>query len=72
MVMEDIAPYKSMFDGQMVTSRSKHREQTQAMREHGLVEVGNETKYLFPKPKPRTLPAGVKEDLIRLANEKLR
>ena len=72
MVVPDIAPYKSMFDGKMVTSRSGHREQTQAMREHGLVEVGNETKYLFPKPKPRTLPAGVKEEIIRQVNQKWR
>lgn len=44
-VMTDIQPYKSMIDGSMITSRSKHREHLQA---HGCIEVGNEkmeTKY---------------------------
>lgn len=38
-VMPDIAPYKSMIDGSMITSRSTHREHLQA---HGCIEVGNE------------------------------
>jgi len=69
MVMDDIEPYKSMATGEMITSRSRHREH---LKDYGMVEVGNETKYLFPKPKPRTLPAGVKEELIRQVNQKLR
>jgi len=45
MVIPDIAPYKSMIDGSMITSRSVHRDH---LREHGCIEVGNEkmeTKY---------------------------
>lgn len=38
-VMNDIQPYKSMIDGSMITSRSRHREHLQA---HGCIEVGNE------------------------------
>ena len=44
-VMPDIQPYKSMIDGSMITSRSRHREHLQA---HGCIGVGNEkmeTKY---------------------------
>ena len=39
MVMPDIAPYKSMIDGSMITSRSTHREH---LRQHNCFEVGNE------------------------------
>jgi hypothetical protein len=39
MVMPDIAPYKSMIDGSMITSRSVHRDH---LRQHGCIEVGNE------------------------------
>jgi len=45
MVIPDIAPYKSMINGSMITSRSVHRDH---LREHGCIEVGNEkmeTKY---------------------------
>lgn len=65
-VMNDIAPYRSMLNGQMVTSRSTHRE---LLRAHGVVEVGNETKYL--KPKPVTPPPGLKQRLIEVVNSKL-
>ena len=47
-VMPDIAPYQSMIDGSMITSRSTHREHLQA---NGCIEVGNEsmeTKYSVP------------------------
>ena len=39
MVMGDIAPYRSMVDGSIIDSRSKHREH---LARHGCVEVGNE------------------------------
>lgn len=66
-VMPDIAPYKSMVDGRMITSRSAHREHLKA---HGLLEVGNETKHL--KPKPIYDGAGLKDALVRVVNEKWR
>ncbi len=66
MVMGDIQPYQSMINGQMITSRSTHREH---LRQHGCIEVGNETKYL--KPKPMTPPPGLKQRLIEVANSKL-
>jgi putative FmdB family regulatory protein len=57
---QDIDPYRSMVTGEMVSSRTRHRE---ILREHNLVEVGNETHYL--KSKPITTPPGLKETLIR-------
>jgi len=38
-VMPDIAPYKSMIDGRMITSRSEHRAH---LRANNCIEVGNE------------------------------
>jgi hypothetical protein len=38
-IMLDIQPYKSMIDGSMITSRSKHREH---LRQHNCFEIGNE------------------------------
>jgi hypothetical protein len=50
-IIPDIAPYKSMIDGRMITSRSQHRLHLKA---HGCVEVGNEdpTKFVS-KQKPK-------------------
>lgn len=67
MVMGDIEPYRSMVTGEIINSRSRHREH---LRDHNCYEVGNETKYL--KPKPLESPPGLKEEIIRVANEKLR
>lgn len=39
MVIGDIKPYRSIIDGRVITSRSKHREHLAA---HGCREVGNE------------------------------
>ncbi len=66
MVMGDIQPYQSMVTGEMINSRSQHREH---LKTHRLVEVGNETKYLAPKPKE--LPPGLKRRIIEIANSKL-
>jgi hypothetical protein len=66
-VMPDIEPYRSQLDGRIVNSRSTHRSK---LKEHGVIEVGNETKYL--KPKPVTTPPGLKRTLIEVANQKLR
>lgn len=67
MVMTDIQPYQSMIDGQMITSRSTHRAH---LRQHGCIEIGNETKYL--KSQPLTPPPGLKERLIQVAHQKMR
>lgn len=38
-VVPDIAPYRSMVTGERIRGRSHHREH---LREHGVIEVGNE------------------------------
>ena len=66
LLMKDIKPYKSMIDGSLITSRSRHREH---LRNHNCIEIGNETKYL--KPKPITSPPGLKDEIIRATNQVL-
>ena len=46
-IMLDIQPYKSMVDGSMITSRSKHREH---LRQHNCIEIGNEKMQNTPPP----------------------
>lgn len=67
-IMPDIKPYRSMIDGSMITSRSRHREH---LRQHGCVEVGNDSS-LRAQPKPLESPPGLKEVLIENANRFLR
>ncbi len=69
MVMGDIGEYTSMIDGSRITSRSQHRSH---LRQHGCIEIGNETKHLLSQAKPPSPPPGLKETLIRVAQEKLR
>lgn len=66
MVAADIQPYQSMVTGEMITSRSQHRDH---LRQHKLIEIGNEK---ITPPKPIAPPPGLKETLVRVANEKLR
>lgn len=62
LVMGDIQPYKSMIDGTMIESRSKHRAH---LKQHNCIEVGNETKHMM-NTKPKTdSHAGLKEEIIR-------
>lgn len=42
-IMSDIEPYRSMHDGSRIGGRRQHREH---LRQHGLIEYGNE----LPKP----------------------
>ena len=65
-IMGDIKPYRSMIDGREITSRSGHREH---LRDHGCVEVGNDSSVLQPKYNGQTPPPGLKEKLIRATDE---
>jgi len=67
MISDDIQPYKSMCDGSWITSRSQHRAH---LKQHKVIEVGNE-KIQVPK-KQVAAPAGLKDTLIRVANDKLK
>lgn len=52
-------PYKSMQTGEIIEGRAKHRKH---LKEHGLVEVGNEP---VRKAKDRYDGNGIKQELIR-------
>lgn len=67
MVMPDIGEYTSMVDGTRITSRSQHRAH---LRQHGVIEVGNETKALLSRVKPPSPPPGLKEQLIRAFHQR--
>ena len=66
-VISDIEPYQSMKTGEMIQGRRQHREH---LRQHGLIEIGNEVKHLKPYG-ARPLP-GLKERIVEIAREKLR
>lgn len=66
MVAVDIAPYRSMATGEMITSRSQHRSH---LKQHGLIEVGNEK--IKPAPTRIPEPAGLKQTIIDVVNAKL-
>lgn len=60
MVMNDIQPYQSMQTGEMITSRSQHRDH---LKQHRLIELGNEK---IPTPQaPRYNSDEVKRELAR-------
>jgi hypothetical protein len=48
-VMPDIEGYQSQVTGEWIGSRSKHREH---LCDHGMIEIGNEVKYLMDFGKP--------------------
>jgi len=48
-IVRDIEPYKSMVTGEIITSRSYHRDH---LRAHGCIEVGNEIKAAMQRPEP--------------------
>lgn len=69
MVMGDIAPYQSQIDGSMITSRSQHRSH---LRQHGCIEIGNETKFLTGRPAPAAAPPGLRQEIAERVYQKLR
>lgn len=59
-VMADIQPYKSMVTGEMITSRSYHREH---LKQHRLVEIGNETKAHTTRQAPKVDREAIRRDI---------
>jgi hypothetical protein len=51
-IQPDIQPYKSMITGEMITSRSKHREH---LRQHNCIEIGNEIDYAMKNARPKPI-----------------
>ena len=66
MVMPDIAPYKSMIDGSMITSRSVHRDH---LRQHGCIEVGNEKMESKPPPPKDTRREVMRQQLANMTHK---
>lgn len=68
-VMPDIKPYRSMIDGSVISSRSQHRAH---LKQHGCVEVGNDSTVKNPTYKPIQSPPGLKESIIRAVDQHTR
>lgn len=64
-VMGDITPHQSTITGEMVTTRSRHR---QILKDSGCVEVGNEDMGKHT-PKRDTRSKGVREDLAKTLSD---
>ncbi len=64
-IMTDIKPYKSMITGEMITSRSQHREH---LKKHGFKEVGNDSSLNKPYTGIPTTSTTRKAELIRVVN----
>jgi hypothetical protein len=60
MVQADIAGYKSMVTGEWIGSRSTHR---QHLKEHRLVEIGNEIKAHTTKQAPKVDREQLRRDI---------
>jgi hypothetical protein len=58
MVQSDITPYQSQVTGEMIKTRRQHRNH---LKDHKLIEVGNEKVYT-PHLTP---PPGLKEEIIK-------
>jgi hypothetical protein len=61
MVMPDIQPYQSMVTGEIIESRSKHREH---LKRHGCVEIGNDIDRIYKKEMPDVAPQQ-RHELVR-------
>lgn len=64
-IMRDIDPYRSVITGEMITSRSKHRDH---LREHNCVELGNDK----PKPPPPPDPKAGKAETVQVIKKAAR
>lgn len=62
MVIGDIQPYQSQITGEMITSRSQHREH---LKLHGCVEVGDQTEALFKQASADRFESQQRKELIR-------
>ena len=60
MVMNDIAGYKSQVTGEWIGSRSQHREH---LKQHRLVEIGNETKSHTTRQAPKVDREAIRRDI---------
>lgn len=68
-VVPDIQPYKSMITGEMITSRSQHREH---LRQHNCFEIGNEVGAALKtaRPQPKADREGIRRTLAQVLKSK--
>lgn len=66
-VMGDIQPYQSMQTGEMITSRSHHRSH---LKQHGLIEIGNEVKAAMTQHRPKDDREGRRRAIAEVLNAK--
>ncbi len=69
MIMGDIQPYRSMIDGSIINSRSQHRRH---LREHGCIEVGNDSSIKNPSRKPIQSPPGLTDTIRQAVEQQMR
>ena len=63
-ILRDISPYRSMVTGEIISSRSRHREH---LKEHNLLEVGNEVNYMVKNIRRPEPPPGLHDAIMRAA-----
>ncbi len=66
-VIKDCEPFKSMVDGSIINSRSQYRAH---LKEHGCIEVGNDSSVLKPVQKPLKAPPGLKAEILKVARQR--
>jgi hypothetical protein len=68
-IMPDIKPYQSMVTGEMITSRSRHREH---LKQHNCFEIGNEIDHTLKTARPEYKPdrEGIRRRLAEVLNSK--
>lgn len=62
-LVRDISPYRSVETGEVISSRSQHREH---IRTHGLIEVGNERLRPPPERPDTSVGETIKQTLDQL------
>ena len=68
-VAPDIQPYRSTITGEMITSRSQHREH---LKQHNCFEIGNETEAMMKaaRPEPKYDREGLRRQIAEVLNSK--
>lgn len=64
-VITDIRPYRSPITGEVIGGRRQHREH---MRDHGVIEAGNEKQEFF-KRDVQSLP-DARQEIVQVMKEK--
>lgn len=69
MVIGDIKPYQSQVTGEMITSRSQHREHLKA---HGCVEIGDQVAPMLQQVQVDRFESQQRKELIRAQVDAMR